>query len=140
MKGKNVISAIASILLCISYLTSIVGIDIHINHHDGNVFIASLLCHLDCESLHPDDICHCSEHENGHCDADDEDCENEVCAISITGDGFNDSIIIPIAETSAPMSFIPVFVRRTGINFHDTPFFIPHPPGEYLENLCVLRV
>lgn len=139
MRHATFISALASILLAFWYLAAIVGLDVHVDHHDGEVFVVSLLSRTDCESLHPEDECHCLEHHRGLCHDDDEDCENEISLISITGDGF-DFIC----------DFTPLFVALEVIDTPSAPFStsvcsyslsVPDdPPRLRLQSYCVLRV
>jgi len=139
MKGKSAISSVVSLLLCIWYLTAIVGIDIHTNHHDGDVFVVSLLGRTDCESLHPDDVCHCVEHHCGNCHSDDEDCENEISLITLTGDGSD--IVFDFAPDMTGFAEIltPVILE---IGFCTKRMTLPftNPPRQHLKSLCVLRV
>jgi len=131
--------AFASILLCFWYLAAIVGLNVHIDHHDGEVFVVSLLERTDCESLHPEDICHCVEHHEGHCHSDDEDCENEIGVISLTGDGSTHicdltPASIPCMKDESPFTAGAVFtVRHSYSQSKD-------PPREQLIHLSVLRV
>jgi len=139
MKCNNPIVSFVSILLTFMYLGATVGFDIHTDHHDGEVFVVSLLGHTDCESIHPDDVCHCLEHHNGHCHNDDEDCENEISVISLTGDGFD------LVVDCTPLEFLLCTTRFQNVDvscpgFFDTLKFIDTSPRQYLNNLCVLRV
>ena len=139
MKGKTLISTITGFLLCFWYLVAIVGIDVHIDHHGGGVFVVSLLCPTDCESIHPEDVCHCVEHHHGRCAADDEDCENEICIISITGDGSD--FVCNLAPESFPahLSRIePQIQARCDVS--RIPAALTGPPREHLMDMCVLRV
>lgn len=133
------ISAVASALLSIWYLTAIVGIDIHVDHHDGKVYVVSMLAHTDCESLHPGDECHCLEHHSGLCHGDDEDCENLVSFLSVTGDGFHFTCHF------APATFLQTAAWTPAPFLAAPDHFCPHrsfhaPPREHLNSLCVSRV
>jgi len=139
MKVKNHISNTASLLVALWYVAAIVGLDIHTNHHDGEVFVVSLLGHTDCESLHPTDKCHCMEHHHGLCHEHDEDCENETVFVSLTGDGFDSTFdFTPIPVSIA--TFDTPAVEKAG--FCVSYFYIDceDPPRERLRSLNVLRV
>jgi len=139
MKHATVISALASLLLCFWYLTAIVGLNIHFDHHDGEIYVVSLLGHTDCESLHPEDECHCLEHHHGHCHSDDEDCENDISLLSLTGDGF-DFVCDFTPVFNALMTIETPVVFTQGFD-HTYSFQISEdPPREHLRSLCVLRV
>lgn len=139
MRHQAFISSLASILLGFWYLVAIVGLDVHTDHHDGEVFVVSLLGPTDCESLHPDDQCHCFEHHHGECHDDDEDCENEICWISLTGDGFESACDFTPALVSLEVIDTPVpdFVNSDNSYSSNGP---DDPPRVRLANLCVLRV
>lgn len=140
MKGGNIISALASMLLVFWYLTGIVGLDVHVDNHDGDVFVVSLLGHTDCESLHPENKCHCMDHHHGLCHKEDEDCENYIGLISLTGDGFE--CICDLAPAVTPL-----MTSAHAPASEDVPLKSSYPvissdspPLERLECFCVLRV
>lgn len=139
MKCKAVISTLFSVLLSVWYMAAIIGLDVHIDHHDGEIFVVSLLGRTDCESLHPEDVCHCVEHHHGHCNSQDEDCENEIGVITVTGDGYDfvcDFVQAPVIVpdvASVPASDFAAPLRVETVSFET-------PPRERLSNLCVLRV
>lgn len=139
MNRSTIISALASLLLCFWYLAAIVGIDVHVDHHDGDIYVVSLLGRTDCESLHPDDECHCMDHLHGHCHEHDEDCENDVSLLSLTGDGFDlvcdlAPVLSSLMTVETPVNLFKGFEDLYGI------FVSNGPPRERLRNLCVLRV
>jgi len=122
------------------YLAATVGIDVHVNHHDGEVFVVSLLESTDCNSLHPEDVCHCVEHLHHHCHEDDEDCEDEISVVSLTGDGYGFAVdfapamvLLCFSESPSGVSSICKVIRRCDI-------IAGISPGSYLDSLCVLRV
>lgn len=136
---KEILKSIAGVLVCLIYLAGIVGFDIHIDHHDGHVFVVSLLQHTDCESIHPDDVCHCCAHHHGDCHEDDEDCENIIEHLDITGAGDHqniqtapDNIIVDLGVGVA------VNTVKTRVNRIFTK--VSDPPREHLSRICVLRV
>jgi len=138
MKFEGLISAAVSLLMAFWYVAVIVGLDVHIDHHDDRVFVVSLLGHTDCESLHPDDKCHCMEHHQGNCHEHDEDCENDIVIISLTGDGFNFvSDFTP--ATVQTLTFETPAVERSDFNRIYSFTDCEDPPREYLRKLCVLR-
>jgi len=139
MKRTAFISTLASLLLCFWYMAAIVGLDIHIDHHDGEVYIVSLLARTDCESLHPEDECHCLEHHHGHCHSDDEDCENDVSLLSLTGDGF-DLVFDFIPVLTPLMTVVTPAVLDWGSVCSYSFHISEDPPREHLRSLCVLRV
>jgi len=139
MLRRQFISFVASLLLSVWYLMAVVGFDVHYDHHDEEVFIVSLLCRTDCESIHPLDECHCIDHHLGQCHSDDEDCENEISILSLTGDGHNyvcdyvpSSVYLMTVDTPI------VFIDPIG-NSHNS-FLHESPPRERLRRICILRV
>jgi len=139
MKRKTLISVVASLLLSFWYMTAIVGLDVHVDHHNGEIYVVSLIGHTDCESLHPEDHCHCLEHHHGHCHAHDEDCENDISLISLTGDGFDfvcdlSPILISLMTIETPI------VSENSLDNHYFFSISDDPPREHLRSLCVLRV
>lgn len=139
MKLNSFITTFVSTILLFVYLTAIVGFDVHTDHHDGEVFVVSLLGHTDCESLHPEDLCHCLEHHHGHCDADDEDCEDEVSAVTLTGDGYDlecdlTPVVVALCSTRSPIHC------RTLCGTHRCAESPDTPPDRYPDCLCVLRL
>ncbi|MCQ2182203.1 MAG: hypothetical protein MJY89_02205 [Bacteroidales bacterium] len=139
MKRVTIISVLADLFLCFWYLASIVGIDIHVDHHDGETYVASLLGRTDCENLHPEDECHCVDHHHGCCDGQDEDCENVISVLSLTGDGFD--FVCDLAPVTSPLMTIgTVPVMETGSEEIYSYHSFGGPPRERLRSLCVLRV
>lgn len=139
MNTKSVISVAACALLSVWYLAAIVGFDVHTDHHEDEVYVVSLLGRTDCESLHPEDVCHCLEHQCGHCHADDEDCENEISILSLTGDGFElvcDFQFCGLAIRTIDTVCDNSFVRCDHV---ESISCVP-PPRESLSRFCVLRV
>lgn len=143
MKCETIISALASLLLCSWYLTAIVGLDIHVDHHDGEIYVVSLLADFDCESLHPEDECHCIDHHHGHhhglCHSEDNDCENDISVLSLTGDGFD--FVCDLTPFLYVLMSIetPVQIEKGFANTFSSPI-CEDPPRELLRSLCVLRV
>jgi len=136
---RHFISSLLSFTLMALFLTATVGIDVHINHHDGEVFVVSLLGRTDCESLHPEDVCHCLEHHCGHCNANDEDCEDYISVISLAGDGFD------LVMDFSPTAFFVCSIGSpvAGENYTDIALNVRYrdtSPRQYLNSLCVLRV
>lgn len=139
MEGKGLIKSIFSAFLCCCYLTAIVGFDTHVDHHDGEVFVVSLLEPSDCESLHPDKACHCFEHEHGNCHDDDEDCENISNFLSLTGMHSGLHFSLQPAFIPVPFLMTPVHDVMAESSSFDRPS-VKSPPGEVLSQFCVLRV
>jgi len=89
MSGKSIISQILSILLCVCYVVSITGIDIHVDGHNGETYVVSVLGGVSCEDIHEDDHCCCGDHHDcnhseGICDESD-DCSDSISVINVSG-------------------------------------------------------
>lgn len=139
MNAKGLIRSICSVLLCCCYLAAIVGFDVHVDHHDGEVFVVSLLSGTDCESIHPEDVCHCFEHEHGCCHEDDEDCENIVDVLSLTGTHGDFSFVLSPDLGLVSVVGTPCSTLQT-VSFPDTRTTVNAPPRQSLSLFCVLRV
>lgn len=139
MKASGLIRALCGIAICCCYLSAVVGYDIHVDHHDGTVFVVSLLERTDCAHLHPEDECHCIEHSQGECEADDEDCENLTATISITGTHCDYSFLSGIMPAMLPaFGCRPFPYEICGAFPHD--FLLHSPPDNVLSMFCILRV
>lgn len=133
MKKGNFIQAVSCIFLCCWYLVSIVGLDIHTDHHDNRTYVVSLLSGISCENIHPEDECGCE-------DCDHDDCEDESDCLAITGSGnsLQQSVPVPavmICEAIIPESSVSAPVVSAPL---ERPF--RSPPRVVLNSLCVLRV
>lgn len=133
MKKGNFIQAVSCIFLCCWYLVSIVGLDIHTDHHDNRTYVVSLLSGISCENIHPEDHCACQDctHDN--------DCEDESDFLTVTG----------TAGSLQPVNFVPAAtvcpapvpdIQR--LPEAPVPAGCPFksPPRVLLNSLCVLRV
>lgn len=133
MRKGSIIQALCCILLCGWYLMSVVGFDIHTDHHDDCTYVVSLLSNLSCENIHPEDECGCE-------DCDHDDCEDESDYLVITGSGnsLQQSVPVPavmICEAIIPESFVSAPVVSAPL---ERAF--KSPPRVLLNSLCVLRV
>lgn len=127
--------------MLVMYLAGVVGFDIHVDHHDHHAYVVSLLSKIDCEDIHPEEHCHCCDHHHGDCDADDEDCENFVEHLEITGcDDDSHADLVPMVAVQvmpvvASVNIIPEFCSEPT----DVDDFALQP-RELLSQNCVLRV
>lgn len=137
------------ILVCLMYLVGVVGIDIHVDHHEGRTYVVSLLSDTSCEKIHPEDVCSCCEHhhhneEEGFCDCED-DCQNITDFLVITGDGAGDHQIdfaplsSPAFEGALPSSCSEIQIFASPACKYSGQFR-KAPPRENLSRICVLRV
>lgn len=136
MRNSKGIRTIFSILLCLCYLCSVVGFDIHTDHHDNHSYVVSLLSNLSCECIHPEDECECTDED--HC-CNHNDCEDEADFLTITGtdNGFSFDFTAPLVGD--------VFLCTPAVvSLHNCLFAFAaassSPPREMLRSLCVLRV
>lgn len=154
MKCNRVIAAVMSVVVCAFYLLSVMGVDIHIDHHNDKCYVVPLVMGTDCRSIHEDDECCCCHHHERGLDTESmsgahdsfhegecRDCENILEVMEITGtDSQNaysfdfavyaqDIVVNVVSETTVLPAI--AFCR---ISFKQTP------PRISLPELCVLRV
>lgn len=138
MKKGHVIQALCCILLCGWYLMSVVGFDIHTDHHDDCTYVVSLLSDLSCEKIHPEDECACGHCGHDGCD-DCDDCEDESDCLKITGTAGSShlslcALAVAVCEVNVPEHIVAPAVSAPV----ERPF--RSPPRVLLNSLCVLRV
>ena len=140
-----------SLLLCLWYVISLVGFDIHRCGDDGHTYVALLTSDISCSSLHPQTPCHhhgeaccgccCEDHHDG-CDEEEDCCSDEIERILLSGDGSDISISVPIpvftciSITSACTRGVP-----PGGRSHVWDVSADPPLSQVdLSELCILRV
>lgn len=149
MKGlKEILASAAGLVLCLAYLWGVVGVDIHVDHHEGRIYVVSLLSDTSCEKIHPEDVCHCCEHHHHH-EADgicpeEDDCQDIADFLVITGDGYDSHLssvapAIGAAFNLPTPSYAASLARTTDLKMQPKPL-TPLSPGDHLSQICVLRV
>ena len=133
--SRRPILSLVSALVSALYLFAIVGFDIHIDHHCNEVYVVSLLASLDCESIHPEDECHCCDHHHG---ADEDDCDNLVEALEFAGDPAQTVLSLSPAVTPSFGASVPGLAASlsAGVSFVPAP---SSSPGGLLQMICVMR-
>ena len=138
---RKTLNISASVLLCLWYLLSTAGFDIHSDRHDHRTYVVSLITGISCEHIHPDDECSCCHHHLGGENCEEEDCTNEVHILSITGDGQTHSQLL----CEVPSSFAIITIPKMSLSedcIHSTDGKSPQketPPKLRLRLLCTMR-
>ena len=132
MKNSNLIWRLSCGFLCLWYLASVVGFDIHVDHHDDRSYLVSLLGSLSCEDIHPEDECGCCGH---HC----EDCEDIVELLSVTGTNACGQLTVTAPALVPVMVIETPYMLKGGLE-HTLLSVCKGPPRSLLSDNCVLRV
>lgn len=144
MKKGSIIQAIFCVLLCSWYLMSVVGFDIHTDHHDSRTYVVSLLSNTSCESIHPGDECACEHHHHHHdcgeegINCNHDDCDDSADFLDVTGTDTADLTALAPAAAFCYVA-VPAPAEPTSI-FAPAASAFRAPPRVLLNNLCVLRV
>lgn len=134
MKTYGLMRGICSGLLCLWYLASVVGFDVHVDHHDDKAYLVSLLGSLSCEDIHPEDDCSCCHHDG--CDGD---CEDITELLTVTGTGGDNHFEVPAPVMLSTMTVSTPLVQMAE-QYSPLPDSCKGPPRPDLLKLCVLRV
>ena len=134
-------SAVSAALLCVWYLLSVTGIDIHSDHEHGQTYVVSGLTGCDCEHIHPGHHCHDTAAE-GLCAEGEDCCSDDFEAVLAPGEDADEGI-----DLSAPVSAAPVFAAfvpampvsgaPSGVRCDGPP---PPGPSPAFIACCVLRI
>jgi len=130
--------------MCVWYLLSVSGIDIHTDTHDGRSYVVPLFSGISCERIHPEDDCHCCHihHHLRSCECgldEQEDCSDRICVVDISG--FNVmQLHCPAAGVAevAPALFPPIHDAPSHVGCR--PVLSCGPPPDILLQICTLRV
>ena len=137
---KGLLTGIGAALVLCLYLVTVTGFDVHSCGDNGHIYIEPLFAGISCSSIHPDTPCH--HHGHDCCEGDEECCTNRIVILSITGDGSDCQLDLPLPEmVEALMPACinvpePYSVRCAPENDYSPP--PPHRPEPAF--LCVLRV
>ena len=118
---QSVLVKIAAVTVCLFYLASIIGVDVHDDHESGRTYVRLVIQGISCSDIHSDSPCHHAH--AGECDEDEDCCTDEITVLSVSGedtDGF--PIVIPAA-----------------VSFHSSVISIPSPQCLRGKSLPVLR-
>lgn len=137
MKKGSIIEMLACTLLCAWYLMSIVGFDVHTDHHDARTYVVSLLSNLSCEHIHPEDECCCELDDEAEYPHDDCDDETDVLVITGTNGVVHHFDLSPVSFVSEILN--PALAAPTVVCANASSTF-RLPPRLLLNSLCVLRV
>lgn len=144
MKRKGYISgllpAVSAALLCVWYLLSVVGLDVHSDNEHGRTYVVSGLTGGNCEAIHPEHHCHDCDHADGECLEGEECCSDSFEAVLSVG-GAPDAPVIPAASLTA-LALPPTAADLPAPLSFCAPHRLHAPPpggGDLLLRICVLR-
>jgi len=153
MKFKSPILIVCSIVLVISYVMSIGGINVHTCSHTGESFVTLLIEGTSCSDIHPDhhhEHCACCHHDEHHAGCEDENdgdeegcCHNDSHILLLTGDS-DHTIGQKHLTIDAPAIIIP-FTPAFGFSpsteaVHGHNLIVPDTGEDILQQVCILRV
>jgi len=130
-----------SAIMCIMYISAIIGIDVHNDSHNGQTYVVSLLNGINCEDIHQDDHCLCEHHNE--CDqsdginGQDKDCTDSLAGIDLTGTNSN-KILVQNGQNIATNSFCNTRDHRTVSNRFATSVTVR--TGRYTPPITQLRI